>query len=86
MEEAGIGTHVRNKALLGVRTEVLPALCVVNDQDHARALQVLKDRVADDRMKSTTEWKCIKCGSDNPGNFEVCWSCGDAGAGGEPLS
>lgn len=88
LEEAGIPTHVRNKDLVGLMTEVpipefFPALCVVHDEDHPRALQLLKDQVAMDAVQSTTEeWNCAKCGAGNPGNFEVCWSCGADGGGG----
>lgn len=30
------------------------------------------------------DWCCPACGEENPGNFEVCWNCGEAPAGGEP--
>lgn len=86
LEEAGIPTHVRNKDLVGIMTEVpipdfFPALCVVHDEDHAHALQILKDRVAVDEAKPKEEWKCASCEADNPGNFEVCWSCEGEGLG-----
>jgi hypothetical protein len=29
------------------------------------------------------DWKCSGCGEENPGNFEVCWSCGGPRASNE---
>ena len=81
LEEAGIETVVRNKDLVGMLTEVpipefFPALCVVQDEDHERALQILKDRMMSDGEKVHAEWACPECNEKNPGTFEVCWSCG----------
>ncbi len=47
LEAAGIATHVRNRDLVVMVTEVpipefFPALCVVNDGDYDRALEILK--------------------------------------------
>lgn len=51
LEAVGIPTHVRNRDLVTMTTEVpipefFPALCVVNDEDYARALEVLRAQVA----------------------------------------
>lgn len=27
---------------------------------------------------AAAEWTCKTCGEENPGNFELCWSCGEA--------
>ena len=47
LEAAGIPTHVRNRDLVVMMTEVpipefFPALCVVNDDDYDRALSILR--------------------------------------------
>ncbi len=81
LEEAGIATHVRNKDLVGTLTEVpipefFPALCVVDPADRERALALLKERFESDAQRSDEEWHCA-CGEENPGNLDVCWSCGE---------
>jgi len=81
LEEEGIATLVRNKDLVGSLTEVpipefYPALCVMEETDYDRALEILKQRMCSDAEKASIEWQC-QCGESNPGNFEVCWSCNE---------
>ena len=57
-------------------SETFPALCVVNDADYSRAMQLLELRIKEDSEGSEKEIPCPKCGSLNPGNFTECWSCG----------
>jgi hypothetical protein len=50
LEAEGIATHVRNRDLGTMTTEVplpdmFPALCVVDDADYERAMSILKDTV-----------------------------------------
>jgi ribosomal protein S27AE len=80
LEAEGIPTFVRNENTVTFMTEVpipefYPALCVVNDEDFDRALEVLKSYVKDDEQLSQKNTTCPKCGETNPANFEVCWSC-----------
>lgn len=51
LEAEGIATHVRNRDLGTMTTEVplpdmFPALCVVVDDDYGRAMEILKDTAA----------------------------------------
>lgn len=81
LETAGIKTFVRNENLHNNEVPIpdfFPALCVVNDEEYDRALQVIQEHVERDREASDTEVECASCGEKNPGNFEVCWSCGGA--------
>lgn len=80
LEAEGIQTFVRNENTVTFMTEVpipefYPALCVVDDEDYPRALEILKVHVKDDEQLSQQETPCPKCGESNPANFEVCWSC-----------
>jgi len=83
LESEGIDTFVRNKHLTmaGVSEipipEFYPALCVVNDEDTERALKLLRQRAKDNEAGSETEVNCPACEEPNPGNFEICWSCGE---------
>ncbi len=48
LEAEGIQTHVRNRDLVGMTTEVpipefFPALCVVNDEDYEEAMEILRE-------------------------------------------
>lgn len=84
LESHGIPTLMRNETLtMSGLTEFpipdfFPALCVVNDEDYDRAIGILREHVGHDSVKSGEEISCQGCGETNPGNFEICWSCGAA--------
>lgn len=77
-----IETFIKNRDLsslageVAILPEVWPALCVVNDEDYDRALQLMKETSERDAEQSEVEIDCPGCGEENPGNFELCWSCG----------
>jgi hypothetical protein len=80
LEASGIATVIRNEQLTGLTEfpipDFFPALCVVNDEDHGRAIAILRDHLAADASAADEEVECGTCGEQNPGNFEVCWNCG----------
>ena len=82
VEAEGIATIVRNKHLTmsGLSEipipEFFPALCVVDDDDYDRAMEIIRQRITDNEKGADLEIACPSCGEINPGNFEVCWSCG----------
>lgn len=82
LEAQGIATMIRNETLTGLTEfpipDFFPALCVVNDADHARALEILREHFAADAARSEEERPCPACQEMNPGNFDLCWSCGAA--------
>jgi hypothetical protein len=87
LETRGIATWIRNEnehSALGLARlsapKDEPALCVVDEADFARALEILRDFVLGDEERSREEIACPACGEPNPGNFEICWNCG-AGIG-----
>lgn len=81
LQGEGIQTHIRNKDLVGTLTEVpipefFPALCVVNEDDYERAVEILKLRFTEDQERaSLPDVRCPKCHEENPATFDVCWSC-----------
>lgn len=80
LEAEGIPTFVRNENLSG--TEVVipsfyPALCVVDDNDHARAMEIIRS-YEQEVPGSEEEIRCPKCGELSPGTFAACWNCGAA--------
>ena len=82
LESEGIATHVRNQHLTmaGLSEipipEFYPALCIVHESDKERALQILRERNEANQTGSDSEIRCSHCAEPNPGNFEICWSCG----------
>jgi len=53
-----------------------PVLCVADEADYARALELIQDW--DRRLSESTpgaDWTCPNCGQSVPGNFQECWSC-----------
>lgn len=84
LESEGIPTLLRNEHLtMSGLAEIpipdfFPALCVVNDEDYDKAIAILREHVSHDSVKSEEEISCQACGESNPGNFEICWSCGSS--------
>lgn len=84
LEAAGIPTHIRNQYLTGSGlteipiAEFFPALCVINEDDYERAMETIRRTREENEKGSETEIACPSCSELNPGNFEVCWSCGES--------
>jgi hypothetical protein len=81
LEQEGIDVHVFNEnAQSGVGhlpvAEALPELWVADEKDFRRAQDVVRRFEAAPRIEASV--RCSACGEDNPGNFQVCWSCGAA--------
>jgi hypothetical protein len=81
IEAEGIPTVVLNENAETMTTvvpipEFFPALCVVNDEDYERAVEVLESNAVDSARLSQQQRICPACQEKNPGNFETCWSCG----------
>lgn len=81
LEDEGIQVFVRNENLSGVEVPIpvfYPALCVVNDEDYDQALAILKKHLEETPEESgdpNASIACPSCREENPGNFDVCWSC-----------
>lgn len=78
LDEAGIPNHIRNAVSNGI-TEIpiplfYPTLCVMNDEDYPRAMEIL-GRIHYARHTRLPDWRCPKCQASVPGNFELCWRC-----------
>ncbi len=87
LESQGVETFVKNRDVSGlageaaIMPELWPTLCVVKDEDYDRAMQMIRESVTEDSEKSDYDVKCPKCSEENPGNFDLCWSCGEVMAG-----
>lgn len=58
--------------------DAYPRVVVRDPRDEARANEVL----ASYRRRPTADaplWTCAGCGERVPGNFAVCWACGESG-------
>ena len=80
LEKDGISCVIRNDKLstaLGMVpfTECYPELWVLNDQDYAKAKEVL-DSWLNPRNQLANSWKCSNCGETIEGQFTSCWKCG----------
>ncbi|NNC88343.1 MAG: DUF2007 domain-containing protein [Akkermansiaceae bacterium] len=84
LEAEGIPVIMRNEylAMSGLTeipiTEFYPNICVLHDEDYERAWKVMRRAIHENARGSDTEVTCAECGESNPGNFEVCFSCGKA--------
>jgi hypothetical protein len=47
----------------------------LNYQVYMVELQALDAKFVKDIIALTQNWKCSKCGEENPSSFESCWSC-----------
>jgi hypothetical protein len=81
LEQAGIDAHVFNEnAQSGAGElplpEALPEVWVSRERDLERAREIV--RRFESAAPETRTVRCGRCGEDNPGNFQLCWSCGAA--------
>jgi len=78
LQSEGIEAFIRNEHLGGILgempfQEVWPQLWVKNDLDLDRARQLIDRAITGE--SPTASWICDSCGSDNEGQFAVCWNC-----------
>jgi len=87
LESEGIPTMIRSEHLQGAGLteipipEFYPALCVMNDEDYAPAVKIIREHLTTNQAGADQEVACARCGELNPGNFDICWSCGGPVAG-----
>ena len=79
LEAADIPCFIRNEStqnlLAGLPDPAChPVLCVTNDADAARALELLRD-FREAGQDEAPDWTCPQCGETVPGNFGSCWKC-----------
>ncbi len=92
LEGEGIPTTIRNEYLTcsGLSEipipEFFPALCVTEDADYERAVRIIRGHLKENQAGADEEVVCKSCGETNPGNFDICWSCGKPVAGGETVT
>ena len=79
LEAEGIPTFVRNENLSLTEVQIptfCPALCILNGDDYPRAVEILQSYAAPEQAAPQGgDWTCPSCGEENPGNFDLCWSC-----------
>ena len=84
LEDGGIPTMIRNEYLTSSGLteipipEFFPALCVLNDEDYVQAVAIIREHLTANQKNADIEITCISCGETNPGNFQICWSCGNS--------
>jgi Putative prokaryotic signal transducing protein len=81
----GIPCDVRTPFLAAAKGDVPVTDCwselwVARDEDHDRALGVIRAALAagDEPQRS---WRCPRCSEEIEGQFEECWQCGSARPG-----
>lgn len=80
LESEGIPAFIRNEAGHNLVAELpaavlFPTLCVENDSDYERAMEILR-AVYKPEHTDATDWACAACKETVPGTFDSCWSCG----------
>ncbi|MEM1082989.1 MAG: DUF2007 domain-containing protein [Verrucomicrobiota bacterium] len=78
LESEGIKTFVRNENVSMTEAAIpvfAPALCILDDKDKAKALELIQQFEEGDEEVDAPEIRCPACGEMNPGNFAVCWKC-----------
>lgn len=89
LEDHGIATLIKNEYLTASGLteipipEFFPALCVMNDEDYEEAVSIIREQLAENEKDAEKELTCVSCKETNPGNFEICWSCGNHVLGNE---
>lgn len=84
LESEGIPTMLRNEhtTMAGLSEipipEFYPNICVIHDEDYPRAWEIMKRTMETNSKDAEIDISCGNCGETNPGNFDVCFSCGEA--------
>lgn len=79
LEAHGIKTFIRNQYGSSVMgevpfVEVVPQLFVLEEQDVARAHELLE--LDQPRAAEGGDWVCTECSAHVDANFNRCWKCG----------
>lgn len=86
LESEGIRTYLRNDSVSRMMVEipeVYPALCVLDEADVERGVELVRDYIEVPKDETGPELTCPKCGEQSPGTFDACWNCGALLGGGE---
>jgi len=88
LESGGVQAIVRGESLFGARGEApvtfdtLPSVWVLDDEQTAAAMDILRDHRAAGESGAGTPWTCRLCGERVEPQFTACWQCGtERGAG-----
>ena len=89
LDANGIPNFVRNGLSNNSVTDMpsgvfFPTLCVVDDTDYERAVEVLR-QIHKPEPTDSPDWKCAACGEEVPGTFEHCWKCGASSSDAVPV-
>lgn len=83
LKEAGIRCFIQNanshNLLTGIPSPLFyPKLCIIDDDDFDRALELLKPLNNQNSVVpiDAVEWTCASCGESVPAEFGSCWQCG----------
>jgi hypothetical protein len=79
LQQAGIAAHVFNEnaaSLIGLVpiTTAQPQVWIAQVHQEQHAKNVIADY--QNRRAVATTWQCVQCTETNPGEFDVCWNCG----------
>ncbi|HLL02336.1 MAG TPA: DUF2007 domain-containing protein [Myxococcaceae bacterium] len=79
LESAGLSVQVRGEALAPLSGEIPSTETWVELWVFPQELEAAKQLLAEleeNREAAGHEVQCVRCREENPGNFELCWSCG----------
>ena len=76
---SGLAVEIRGEALAPLGGEIPNTETWVElwlpDEEVARGRELLAE-LEEDGEKAARTVECPRCREENPGNFELCWSCG----------
>ncbi|NVJ19099.1 hypothetical protein [Myxococcus sp. AM010] len=79
LEAMGVSVEVRGEALAPLSGEIPSAETWIElwveprDLEHAKGLLA---ELQENQEQAERSVECPRCREENPGNFELCWSCG----------
>ena len=72
LDSEGIPSFIRNGLS---NTTKIPTLCLENDDDYDRAMEILKS-IHMPQQNETADWVCKSCSETVSSTFDTCWNCG----------
>jgi hypothetical protein len=81
LQQAGISAHIFNEYAMAAMGDVpmgsaYPQIWIPQPQQEQHARAVIADY--EKRVPQTATKICSHCGETSPGEFELCWNCGEA--------
>ena len=73
----GVDARVRGEQRAGIAGEIPMADAMAEVIVPSEQVLLARTLLAEmEEARKRPAWRCARCGEENPGSFDLCWSCG----------